>query len=51
VDDWINRACHLAAALEGFKVMLLASVTAENGPLHPELRGAVKEKRRARKGQ
>jgi hypothetical protein len=49
VDDWINRACHLAAALEGFKVMLLASVTAENGPLHPELRGAVKEKRRVRK--
>jgi hypothetical protein len=39
VDDWINRACHLAAALEGFKVMLLASVTGENGPLHPELRG------------
>jgi hypothetical protein len=39
VDDWINRSCHLAAALEGFKVMLLASVTGENGPLHPELRG------------
>ena len=45
LDDWIGRACHLSAALEGFKVMLLASVTA-NGPLHPELREPRKERRR-----
>ena len=46
LDDWIERACHLSAALEGFKIMLLASVTAENGPLHPELREPKKERRR-----
>jgi hypothetical protein len=46
LDDWIGKACRLSAALDGFKAMLLASVTGENGPLHPEPREPRKERRR-----
>jgi hypothetical protein len=45
LDTWMGSAGDVVAAVEGLKVMLLASVTAESGPLHPDMRGMGRGRR------